>query len=129
MKKTHWFMVVGILVLVVAGFFMFSSKQATGAVVKDQGSVNAGEVQKITLSMKDYNYYPTTITVKANSPVELYLDKSVVGCLRAFTIPDLGVQKYVKSDSDAIKFTPTKAGTYRFACTMNMAYGTLIVEE
>ena len=78
--------------------------------------------------MKNYNYYPNTITVKSGQPVELTLDESVRGCLRGFTIKDLGVSKYSKTPEDSIDFTPTEKGTFAFSCSMGMGYGTIIVE-
>jgi plastocyanin domain-containing protein len=78
--------------------------------------------------MKNYNYYPQTVKVKVNETVRIYLDSSVSGCYRAFTIRDLGVSKYISTPNDYVEFTPIKTGTFRFACTMGMGTGTLIVE-
>jgi hypothetical protein len=60
--------------------------------------------------------------------VEITLDNSVKGCLRSFNIKDLGVQKSSKNSDDKITFTPTKKGTFKFACVMGMGYGNIIVE-
>ena len=60
--------------------------------------------------------------------MSISLDSSVTGCLRSFTIKDLGVSKYAKTPSETIDFTPTKKGTFTFACVMGMGYGKLIVE-
>ena len=87
-----------------------------------------GQMQKIVLGIKNYNYYPNTIKVKAGEPVRIYLDNSVVGCYRSFTIREFGIAKYLKTPNDYIEFTPNKKGTFRFACSMGMGTGTLIVE-
>ena len=125
MKKTVW-MGIGIIVLVV-GAFLFMKSGSTGAGNGAAIAPSGGEVQKITLSVKDYNYFPNTIQVKANQPVELTLDSSVTGCLRAFVIKDLGVSQSSRSPAQTINFTPTKKGSFRFACTMGMGYGTIEV--
>lgn len=119
------FVIIGIIVLLLvgAGFFYLNSKSATGQVINE-----SADVQKITLSMKNGNYYPQTVTVKAGTPVIIYLDSSVGGCLRAFTIPSLGIAKNLKTASDYVEFTPKDKGTFRFQCSMNMGYGNLIVE-
>lgn len=91
-------------------------------------AIAEGSAQKVVVSAVNGQYMPRTITVKANQPVELTLDSSVQGCLRDFTIRDLGVRQYLKTPQDVLKFTPTKKGTYRFACSMGMGFGTLIVE-
>lgn len=123
----NWFTIVMVILLVVAvGAFLLKSGGSSGSAVSGDGG--SGEVQKITLSYKDYNYYPNTITVKVNQPVRIYLDKSVGGCYRSFTIRDFGVAKYISSLDDYVEFTPTKKGTYGFSCSMGMGTGKLIVE-
>lgn len=109
-----------IIAIIIGGIFFF--KQITG------NSISNGNVQKITISMKNYNYYPTTITVKEGMPVEITLDNSVGGCYRSFNSPALGVSQYSNSPSQKITFTPNKKGTFEFACSMRMGRGTIIVE-
>ncbi|MFA5797072.1 MAG: cupredoxin domain-containing protein [Candidatus Woesearchaeota archaeon] len=87
-----------------------------------------GDMQKIILSMKNYNYYPQTITVKQGIPVRLTLDSTVAGCYRSFQIPALGVNSYSKNPAETVDFTPTTKGTFKFQCSMGMGYGTIIVE-
>ncbi|MEK6824749.1 MAG: cupredoxin domain-containing protein [Nanoarchaeota archaeon] len=122
--KSHisWAVVI-VLIIIIGGVFML-----TGQRDKDTGTVVDGAAQKVTLGMKNLNYYPDTIRVKANQPVEITLDKGVTGCFRSFTIPAFGVSKLSKNPSDTIVFTPTNKGNFRFACGMGMGYGTLIVE-
>ena len=120
---------VGIIILIsFFGYFILGSSDDSSII----GSVIAvdsnKEAQKVVLGLKDFNYYPNTIKVKANKPVSISLDKSVSGCLRDFTIRDFGIRKYLRTPSDAVEFTPTKPGVYRFSCSMGMGTGTLIVE-
>ena len=85
-KKKYLY--IGILVIIViAGFFFFSKGPGPviGGVVTNP-DVNSGDVQRITIGIKDYNYYPNTIRVKAGQPVSISLDSSVTGCFRSFTI-------------------------------------------
>ena len=126
MKNTTMFII--LIIIIAGGIFLFSketkssNQDITGSIIKNNN------IQKITLSIKDYNYYPNTIKVKAGVPVRINLDKSVVGCYRSFTIRDLGVVKYAKTPEDKIIFTPKKTGSFRFACSMGMGTGTIIVE-
>ena len=90
--------------------------------------IGTGEAQIITLSLKNFNYYPNTVTVKAGQPVRIYLDDSVGGCLRDFTIKDFGVRKYLATPQDYVEFTPNEKGRHTFACSMGMGTGVLIVE-
>lgn len=126
MKSTTGLATIAVLILIVGGFVFWNSstKSYEGDV---SGNVEGG-VQKIVLGMKNYNYYPNTIKVKAGQPVEITLDSSVRGCYRSFVIKDLGVSMYSKTPEVKINFTPTKKGTFRFACSMGMGTGTIIVE-
>ena len=138
MKATTLGILAIIFVIAVGTFVFLGSGQnngnvngnvITGNVVDGIGNEeNNGDVQKINIGMKNYNYYPNTIKVKADTPVEITLDNSVYGCLRSFVIKEFGVNKYSKDSNDKITFTPNKKGTFTFACSMNMGYGKLIVE-
>ncbi len=133
-KASIWkYSVFLLIALMVVGGFVFVSgsdkiQKVANSADSNGNSVNIGDAQKITLSTKNYNYYPNTITVKNGKPVELTLDSSVQGCLRSFNIKDLGVRGYSQSPSQTIDFTPTQKGTFRFTCSMGMGYGNIIVE-
>ena len=92
------------------------------------GGFGGEDVQKVVLGMKNYNYYPSEIKVKSGKPVSLSLDDNVFGCLRAMTIKELGVSKYLRSVSDTLDFIPTQKGTYTISCSMGMGFGKLVVE-
>ncbi|MEK6917659.1 MAG: cupredoxin domain-containing protein [Nanoarchaeota archaeon] len=128
--KSHFYLIFILAVLVVGGIFVFGKDKGDSTTGNSAipPITQQGQMQNIVLSIKDYNYYPNTVNVKAGEPVRISLDKSVVGCYRTFTIPSLNVRKSLQSPSDYVEFTPTKAGTYKFACGMGMGYGTLVVE-
>ena len=125
--KAIYYVVLTVMIVAGAGFFLFgnSGANATGNVVNDDAD---GNFQKVVLGVKNYNYYPNTVTVKEGVPVRIYLDNSVVGCLRSFTIKDFGIAKNLPTPADYVEFTPNKKGTFGFACSMGMGTGTLIVE-
>jgi len=126
MKNGFAILMVFLLIVGFGVILMKSSGSASGnAVIGGEGS---GNTQEVTLSFKNYNYYPNTVTVNVNQPVRIYLDNSVGGCYRSFTIRDFGIAKYLSTPSDYIEFTPTKTGSFRFACSMGMGTGTLIVK-
>jgi len=122
---------IGIFVIIVAtGYFLSQNGQDSSSSSIDNGVITATgeEVQEIVIGMKNYNYYPNTIKFKAGIPARISLDESVTGCFRSFTIKEFGIKKYLATPSDYVEFTPEKPGTYTFACSMGMGYGTLIVE-
>ncbi|MEK6872808.1 MAG: cupredoxin domain-containing protein [Nanoarchaeota archaeon] len=130
MKNSILLLTIAIMILVIGSFVFANAKDTsiTGNVVLENQKVIKGNLQKIILGMKDFNYYPNTIKVKANQPVEITIDETVKGCLRSFAIRDFGVNKYARTAADKIIFTPTRTGTFSFSCSMGMGYGKLIVE-
>ena len=124
-RKTTFYFILAISIIIIGGFYMLKGTSSTANLPSETQN---GEFQKVVIGMKNLNYYPNTINVQSGKPVRIYLDNSVSGCFRSFTIRDFGVAKYLKSPSDYVEFTPNKKGTFRFACSMGMGTGTLIVE-
>lgn len=127
MKNTTLFGLIIIILIGVLAFFIFNSMKlrVDGNTVGNEH--NSGDIQKIVLSMKDYNYYPNTIYVNAGQPVSISLDDSVQGCYRTLVISELGLKKTFKSSSDTLDFTPMEKGSYEFSCSMRMGTGIIIV--
>jgi len=123
MKAYGYLIILGIL-LVGAGIIIFTS---SGSAINNSGSGN-GQIKDITLGIKNYNYYPNTITVKEVDTVRIRLDSTVKGCYRYLTIRGLGIAKSLPTSEDYIEFIPDKTGSFRFACGMGMGTGTLVVE-
>ena len=127
MKNTLVIFLISILVIG-GGLFVFVGGSKTNGNTNTLPDANSGDTQKITLSEKNFNYYPETVTVKAGQPVEITLDSNVKGCLRSLAIPQLGVSKYLRSAADKLLFTPPKQGTFTIQCSMGMGFGKLIVQ-
>jgi plastocyanin domain-containing protein len=130
MKNTVYILGIAVIVVAIAGFMMFGSGTRIQESIVTGNAINTGssQAQEVVISEKDYNYYPNEIKVKAGQQVKLKLDNSVTGCLRSFNINDLNVHGVSRSPTQTIDFTPTKKGTFNFACSMGMGYGTIIVE-
>ena len=124
-KRATLYFALIIILIVGAGFFMLKENSSTANVATETQN---GDFQRVVIGVKNLNYYPNTITVKSGTPVRIYLDKSVTGCLRSFTIRDFGIAKNLKTPSDYVEFTPNKKGSFSFACSMGMGTGTLVVE-
>ncbi len=123
MEKSTYIGIGLFLFVIIAGFFFINRSDMPSA-----SRAVKGEAQRIVLSEKNLNYYPNEIKVKVGQPVSISLDTTVTGCLRSFTIRELDVSKYTKTPQDTIEFAPTRKGRFRFACSMGMGYGTIIVE-
>jgi plastocyanin domain-containing protein len=125
--KTFTALIIIMIIVFSIGSFVFSKSEG----IQNTNSINNQgneKTQEVILSIKNYNYYPNTIKVKSGIPVRIYLDETVTGCLRSFTIRDFGVAKYLKTPNDYVEFTPNKKGKFTFACSMGMGTGTIIVE-
>ena len=139
-KKRTLFSIVGILVI---GIFIFvalwnvmagddtsglSGELVAGGTLGSNKIYLDGNTQVVTLGVANYNYDPETITVEAGKPVRIVGNmEQLQGCLRAFTIPRLGISKVFKSGDNVLEFTPAQKGTFGFSCSMGMGTGSLIV--
>ena len=122
MKNTTILIIIAVIIIS-AGAFVFVNGNAKENL--DGGTGN--NINEITLSMRNYNYYPNTITVKKGDTVRIHLDKSITGCYRSFTIRDFGIAKNLRTPEDYVEFVPDRKGTFTFACSMGMGRGRLIV--
>ena len=87
-------------------------------------------VSEATIQFLETTYSPSSITVKAGTDVRLNLSNvSGGGCIQAFTIPKLGVQKIVAiGTQEVIQFTaPSKPQQMEFMCSMGMYRGVINV--
>lgn len=93
-----------------------------------QGTGEATE--NATINILSSQYSPNSITVKKGSPITLTLTNTAGrGCIQAFTIPTLNVQKIIPvGSSEVIRFTaPNTAQDIAFMCSMGMFRGTIHV--
>lgn len=123
MKKYSVYIIAIAIIVSAFSWMLTSGSNTSGSAIAPTGEIN-----DLTLSLKDYNYSPNTIRVKAGDTIRISLDSSVTGCLRDFTIRDFGVRKYLKTPEDYVEFVANKRGTFTFACSMGMGTGVLIVE-
>lgn len=70
----------------------FNTSQAPSS----QQSLQASE--ELTIEFNETSYSPSNLTVEAGSTVKLNLVNNIgQGCIQAFTIPKLGIQKIVRT--------------------------------
>jgi uncharacterized protein len=108
------------LVSPVTGFFSaerFAPSHYTTSVVNG--------VQLVTINVHSNRYEPDYVRVRQGVPVELNLvSNGAYGCATAFVFREFGIATYLKpTDRQSFSFTPTKKGTFTFACSMGMYYG------
>ncbi len=83
-----------------------------------------------TLYIDDNGYSPNNLSVKAGSEVSLtVINRGGGGCVQAFTIPSLSLQKIIPvGTSEILQFTaPKEKGELAFMCSMGMYRGIINV--
>ncbi|MDT9691909.1 heavy metal translocating P-type ATPase [Streptomyces sp. P9(2023)] len=104
------------------GWFFFGPRRARAA------RLEAG-VQRVEVRVRG-GYSPDVIRVRQGVPVELVFDRQESGeCTSRVVFPDLrvsaGLPAYART---TVRISPDQAGSFGFACGMNMIHGTLMVE-
>jgi len=104
------------------GWFFFAPRRAATAPV-------AGGVQRIEVRVSG-GYRPDVIRLRQGVPTELVFDRQETGdCTSRVVFPDLRVSAALPAfQRTTVHLTPAHAGSFGFACGMNMIHGTLIVE-
>jgi hypothetical protein len=90
------------------------------------------DVPVIEIAVGPGGYEPSELELKAGVTTQLVFTRTAEGgCVGQVQIPDLGIEKtdLPLGEAVTIEVTPTEAGTFRFACGMNMVRGTILVRE
>ena len=113
---------VGGLTIAVLARFFFRSRAAVEAVEQ------AG-VQEVRVVVRG-GYSPDVIQARTGLPVRIVFDRQEDGdCSSRVVFADLSLSRFLAPFAQTtVEFTPTRPGSYGFACGMNMIHGTLLVE-
>jgi hypothetical protein len=87
----------------------------------------AGGVQKVAVDVSKGYYDPSTIELKAGVPAEITFSQAS-GCTGIVQSQQLGFSEDLSSGPKTVKLPALQAGTYQFACGMNMVTGTIVVQ-
>jgi plastocyanin len=90
-------------------------------------ATTSGNVQKISVDVSKGYYDPSTIQLKAGVPAEITFSASS-GCTGQVQSQDLGFSADLTQGPATVKLPAVSAGTYTFACGMNMVRGTIVVK-
>jgi hypothetical protein len=124
-----------VLIVVLIGIFGQTtsnySKTNANVVTTSKSNIVATQnsFQTATLEVLEGTYILKPSVFKKDIPVRIIANyNDLPGCSKSVTIPAFGVQKRVSTLDNVIIFTPTKTGTFKIACSMDMYRGTFIVE-
>ena len=124
MDATSIFVTVGGAVLIAAlWYYFFGPKKASHAQL-------VGNLQEVRITVRG-GYVPNIIEARRGIPLKLVFDRQENSdCSSRVVFPDFRVSKSLAAfGTTEVQFTPDKAGSFDFACGMNMLHGTLIVTD
>src|SRR5215475_13450789 len=104
------------------GWFFFAPRRARTAEL-------AGGVQRVTVTVRG-GYSPDVIRARQGVPLELVFDRQESGdCTSRVVFPDLAMSAPLPAyEQTTVRLARPAAGSFAFACGMNMVHGTLIVD-
>src|SRR6266567_573584 len=104
------------------GWFFFGPRRARVAEL-------VGGVQRVVVTVKG-GYSPDVITARQGVPLEVTFDRQESGdCTSRVLFPDLAVSAALPAfGRTTVRLDAAEAGSFGFACGMNMIHGTLVVE-
>ena len=99
-----------------------------GARIRHDATLGDG-VQEVEITVNG-GYSPDLIHVTQGVPLRLIFDRRDTGeCTSEIALPDFGLNVSLpEGERTAVGLTPEEAGTFQFACGMNMVFGTLVVD-
>ncbi|MFB3104142.1 MAG: HAD-IC family P-type ATPase, partial [Pseudomonadales bacterium] len=111
-----------IALIAVLAWYFFGPKKTTTATM-------TGDVQEVRITVKG-GYSPDQIQVRQGVPVRLIFDRQENSdCSSRIVFPDFQMSRSLKPfGTTTMEFTPDRAGSFGFACGMNMLHGTIVVE-
>ncbi len=103
-------------------WFFFGPRRARAAEL-------SGGVQRVQVMVRG-GYSPDVIRAQQGVPLELTFDRQESGdCTSRVVFPDLAVSAGLPAfERTTVRLDPARAGSFGFACGMNMIHGTLLVE-
>ena len=115
-------LVLSVMAVAGLGWYFFAPRKGRIATPGDG-------VQKIAVTVRG-GYSPELIHVRQGVPLEIEFDRQESGeCTNRVVFAGLGVNAglpaYAKT---TVRLRPDRAGTFGFACGMNMIHGTLVVD-
>ena len=113
---------VGIAAIAAAVRFFFTGRAATEASLTDG-------VQEAVIVVRG-GYAPAVVRAAAGTPLRLVFDRREDGdCSSRVVFPSLGINRWLAPHARTAVDVPTmSAGTFEFACGMNMVHGSLVLE-
>lgn len=117
-----------IIALCIALVAIFSSSADAQRANKTQKQ-SAGKTQSVRINLTEKGYQPSSFRLKKGVPARVtFVRKTEDECGREIVISAYNIRRELPLNTPVtVSFTPKKAGTFNFACGMDMLRGKLIV--
>ncbi|MGI9556575.1 MAG: heavy metal translocating P-type ATPase [Solirubrobacterales bacterium] len=114
--------IAGVLAILGLTWFFFGSQ------IREHARQGDG-VQQLEITVNG-GYSPSIVHVTQGVPLRLLFDRQDSGeCTSRVVFPDFGLNVALpEGKTTAVGLVPDEPGSYRFACGMNMVFGTLVVD-
>lgn len=116
----------GLFVIFVLSMFLLSSCGKSASESQAQLKKNAeaeltdkgmGTVREFTMTARQWEFEPSTITVNKGDKVKLFIRS--VDVTHGFGLPAFGIDERLEAgETTNVEFTADKSGTFRFSCTV-----------
>jgi plastocyanin domain-containing protein len=112
--------------VLLAIFSSFAVAQRTTKVQKQR----TNKIQSVRINLTDRGYQPSSFRLKKGVPARVtFIRKTADECGEEIVIPAYNIRRFLPvGKALLVRFTPTKTGTFDFACGMDMLHGKLIVQ-
>jgi cytochrome c oxidase subunit 2 len=119
MGKYALVLIVGLLVILFVSGCIQQPVGRTNTTPADNGTEPppTGEVKEFEMTAKQFDFQPSTITVKQGDTVKLRITSNDVA--HGFAINEFGINERIEPEQTVnIKFVADKKGTFRFYCSV-----------
>lgn len=129
-----FFKFTGVLVILLAIFnitngYNLMNLGGSTKIVPSTGVVSDA-VQEIRMTESDSGYAPNVFRIKPNTKTRWIINATnPYSCASQLTAPSIGVQKQLEPGENVVEFISPASGTIRFACSMGMYTGKIIVDN
>ena len=112
--------------VVLAVFSSFAVAQSKPKARKQQTK----KTQSVRINLTESGYQPSSFKLKKGVPARVtFIRKTADECGEEIVIPAYNIRRFLPvGKAVLVRFTPTKTGTFGFACGMDMLHGKLIVQ-
>lgn len=119
--KKMWIVGLLMVVVIISGCYGTQTTTPTAPATTTQVTPT-GEVKEFTMTAKQFEFVPNTITVNQGDTVKLTITS--IDVTHGFNLPDFGINERLNPGKPVtVEFVADKKGTFTFACSVPCGSG------